>query len=62
MKRVRYIAILGNASFILWILYNGVDEGFHDIATVQGIVPLVLVILLIVNLMLLWKSSPPDPS
>ena len=25
---LRYLAIAGNALFALWILYNGIDEGF----------------------------------
>ena len=56
MKQLRFIALFGNIIFILWILYNGVDEGFRDIATVQGIVPIVLILLLILNFTLLWRS------
>ena len=26
---LRYIAITGNILFSLWLLYNGIDEGFH---------------------------------
>ena len=33
MKRVvewaRYVAVAGNVVFILWLLYNGLDEGFR---------------------------------
>ena len=26
---LRYAAVLGNLVFFLWILYNGIDEGFQ---------------------------------
>jgi hypothetical protein len=25
----KYLAIAGNVLFILWVTYNGIDEGFH---------------------------------
>ena len=30
---IKYLAIAGNVLFILWVTYNGIDEGFqrHDI-------------------------------
>ena len=56
MKILKYFTLGGNAVFILWILYNGVDEGFKGIATIQGIVPLVLAVLLAFNLILLLRT------
>jgi hypothetical protein len=29
MKFIRYITIIGNAVFVLWLLANGIDEGFR---------------------------------
>ena len=55
MKSVRYITIAGNSIYILWMLYNGIDEGFN-----AGIVPLVAIIgltcLLALNIILLWRQ------
>jgi hypothetical protein len=57
MKELKYIAFAGNTLFILWILYNGIDDGFRDIGSIQGIVPIVLVFLLALNLILLWRQK-----
>ena len=27
----KYLAIAGNVLFILWVMYNGIDEGFRGI-------------------------------
>ena len=35
MKFIRYITIIGNGVFVLWLLANGIDEGFR--ATLGGI-------------------------
>lgn len=49
---LKYAAIAGNILFILWILYNGIDEGFKG--TVYGIVSYVgLILLLAINSILL---------
>jgi hypothetical protein len=57
MKMLKYIALVGDGLFILWILYNGIDEGFRGINTIQGIVPLTLILLLILNLVLSWRAK-----
>jgi hypothetical protein len=57
MKVLRPIALAANTLFILWVLYNGIDDGFRDIGTVQGIVPITLVLLLILNLVLLLRRK-----
>ena len=57
MKQLKYLALFGDIIFIFWIVYNGIDEGFKNIATIQGIVPLVLIVLLILNVTLLYKSK-----
>ncbi|MGA2967692.1 MAG: hypothetical protein ABSD69_00775 [Candidatus Levyibacteriota bacterium] len=28
MHLLKYLAIIGNVVFILWVTYNGIDEGF----------------------------------
>jgi hypothetical protein len=42
MKKLVYLAIAGNIIYILWITYNGLDEGFAgspiQIASYIGIV------------------------
>ncbi len=50
---IRYIAITGNIAYILWILYNGIDEGFKDIGIVQIVSLVGLLILLALNIFLL---------
>ena len=57
MKLVKYVAFAGDILYILWILYNGVDEGFRDIGSVQSIALLGLILLLIINLILLGKQK-----
>jgi len=56
-KILRYITLLGNIIFILWILYNGLDEGFQDIGSVQAIALIGLIFLLILNIVLLCLPS-----
>ena len=49
---LRYVAIAGNMLFVLWILYNGIGEGFRgtrlEVASYIG-----LVVLLVLNALLL---------
>ena len=52
-KPLRYIALLGNGIYILWLLYNGIDEGFKGVNSVQGVAVTGMVILLILNIILL---------
>ena len=55
MRQLTYVALIGNAVFILWILYNAIDVGFEDITRLQGIIPLAIALLLGLNLVLLLK-------
>jgi len=55
-KFLRYIAITGNVLFVLWILYNGIDEGFKG-TIVQIVTYLGLIFLLILNALLLLSSQ-----
>lgn len=52
---LRYIVIAGNAVYFLWILYNGINEGFSG-----GLVIIVsssgLLVLLVLNIFLLYKK------
>ena len=57
MKSLRYAALVGDAVFILWILYNAIDSGFQDITSFQNILPIGLAILLALNLFLLGKQK-----
>jgi hypothetical protein len=51
-KLFRAAAIMGNVVFILWITYNGIDEGFKG-TPVQVISYIGLVTLLLLNTVLL---------
>jgi hypothetical protein len=53
---LRYTAIAGNVIFILWVLRNGINEGFRgtpsEVASFVG-----LVALLTLNSVLLWRRK-----
>jgi hypothetical protein len=53
---LRYIAITGNILYFLWILYNGISEGFADIATVENISLIGLMVLLLFNIFLFFRK------
>lgn len=55
-KLLRHLATIGNVVFILWMLYNGIDEGFKA-PRAQIISILTLIILLILNIGLI-NSNP----
>jgi len=56
-KLLRFIAILGNFLFILWITYNGIDEGFRG-TPLQVVSYISLVALLLLNIILLFLFRP----
>jgi hypothetical protein len=49
------LAICGNLLFILWITYNGIDEGFSGTLP-QKVSYVSLIVLLILNIILLWRN------
>jgi hypothetical protein len=49
---LRYVAIAGNMLFVLWILYNGMNEGFRGTRP-EVISYIGLVLLLVFNSLLL---------
>ena len=57
-KVLRYVALTGDIIYILWILYNGMDERFRNIFSVEAVVLIGLIFLLILNIILLFKVSP----
>ena len=57
LKLLRIAAILGNVLFILWITYNGIDEGFRG-TPVQVASYIALVALLLLNIVLLARNHP----
>lgn len=57
MKPLRYIALFGNIMFILWILYNGIDEGSRSVGRVEALSLTGLLLLLALNCVLLWRSK-----
>jgi len=56
MKSLKYLAIAGNVIFSLWLLFNGVDEGFKA-TPMQLFSYLSLWILLGLNTYLLWRKK-----
>lgn len=56
-KLLKYAAILGNALYILWMLYNAMDEGTTGVGPVQLIAITGLIILLSLNIVLLSRRN-----
>jgi len=48
--------MVGNGLFILWVIYNGIDEGFQGVHLVQAVALGGLIVLLILNIFLLRKG------
>ena len=59
LSLLKYLAIAGNTTFILWILYNGgIDKGFNS-TIYQKISTIILLGLLVASsLLLINKTSP----
>jgi hypothetical protein len=57
MKILSYLTLIGNVVFALWILINGIDEGFKA-TPIQAISYLILITLLIINSILILKNHP----
>lgn len=57
MKWMRFAALAGNTLFILWIIYNGIDEGWKGVRLIEAMSLIGLVILLALNSVLLWKKG-----
>jgi hypothetical protein len=53
---LRYLAVAGNIVFVLWILYNGIEEGFQATAPLQILLYIGMLILLSVNAAVLSKG------
>lgn len=57
MKSFTYIIVLGNTLFILWMLYNGIDEGFTGSTGPEVVSYICLTMLLIVNSVLILRKN-----
>jgi hypothetical protein len=57
MKILRYVALAGNALYILWIIWNGIDEGSRNVGRLELTSLLGLLVLLAFNLLLLWRQK-----
>jgi len=55
-KLLRYIAVAGNIIFFLWILYNGINDGFQG-TRVEFVSCISLMILLLLNAFLIYSSQ-----
>jgi hypothetical protein len=53
---LRDIALIGNVLYILWITYNGIDEGFAG-TTVQKVSYVGIISLLFLNFILLYRTK-----
>ncbi len=53
---LKYLAIAGNVLFILWVTYNGIDEGFSG-TLVQKSSYIALMLLLVLNTVLILKNK-----
>ena len=52
----KYLAVAGNVLFILWVTYNGIDEGFRG--TIYQILSYIgLVGLLVLNTVLILRKK-----
>jgi hypothetical protein len=57
MKKLRNIAIAGNSIFILWIIWNGIDEGARNVGRVEILALTSLLLLLALNIYILLKNK-----
>lgn len=53
MKTIRYIAVVCNAIFVAWLLFNAIDEGFRAVNRVELVSMISLIALLLLNIILL---------
>jgi hypothetical protein len=53
---LKYLAIAGNVLFILWVTYNGIDEGFSG-TLVQKASYAGLMVLLVLNTVLILRRE-----
>jgi hypothetical protein len=57
MKPLTYLAMAGNVIYILWIVYNAIDEGFQSIHSIQTVALIGLVVILTLNYILLSRKG-----
>jgi hypothetical protein len=55
-KFLRDIAVAGNIIFVLWILYNGINEGFQG-TPLEVVSYIGLMILLLLNAFLIYRRQ-----
>ena len=56
MNLLRRLAIIGNVVYILWVTYNGIDEGFSG-GIVQTVSYIGFMVLLTLNIVLLRREK-----
>lgn len=52
----KYLAVAGNALFVLWVTYNGIDEGFGG-TLVQKVSYVGLMLLLVLDMVLILRKG-----
>ncbi len=52
-EAIKWLVIFGDMVYILFLLYNGIEEGLKDVGSVRSIAPTGMVFLLILNIILL---------
>jgi len=53
---LRYVTIAGNLLFVLWVLYNGINQGFKG-TPVEILSYIGLVVLLLLNVLLMSRRQ-----
>jgi hypothetical protein len=53
---LRYVAIVGNMIFVVWVLHNGMNEGFKG-TPVEVLSYISLVVLLLLNVFLIGRRQ-----
>lgn len=56
LKSLRYLAIIGNILFALWVLFNGMDEGWKA-TPMQSVSYIALLTLLALNSYLVYRKQ-----
>jgi hypothetical protein len=57
MKPLKYIILFGNLLFILWMFYNGMDEGWKGATGPEIVSYIGLTALLILNSVLIMRKK-----
>jgi hypothetical protein len=57
IKLLKPVALFGNGLYILWILFNAMDERSQGTRPLEAAVLLGLIVLLTINIIVIYKKS-----